>query len=132
MLATPLPDPSMDTRPPMNPTFVGPSLPVFASSDGKPRPPAMDAAASGSDAQAPAQRRVRAIRVVRMNADAGELGDLLRDLNITREQEAEFRVLPGSLEQPPPLDARSVLWWASGPESWTRKIVVPIVVETVE
>jgi hypothetical protein len=136
MLAVPLPDPSMDVRPPMSPTFVGPSLPVMASAKQAPKTVATNGAggSAGDDGMALPEPRVhvKAIRMVRMSADARELSDLLADLNTTKEQAAEFRVLPAPVEQHPSLDAESVLWWASGSEAWMQKIVVPIVVETVE
>lgn len=133
MLAVPLPDPSLDPRPPMSPTFVGPS-----------RPPAMASEGHGVAAQPPRhdesawlvldqpQVRVRAIRTVRMNADARQLEDLLSDLNVSKDAAAKFRVLPTPIAERPSLEPESVLWWASGSDSWTHKITLPIVVETVE
>lgn len=75
---------------------------------------------------------VKAVHVVRMGADATRLGDLLKDLNITRDQVAEFHVLPAPIAHGPAIEPESVLWWSAGGENWTPRIVVPIVVETVE
>ncbi len=59
-------------------------------------------------------------------------GELLKDLNITRDQVAEFHVLPAPIAHGPAIEPESVLWWSAGGENWTPRIVVPIVVETVE
>lgn len=83
---------------------------------------------------APEARRpvVKAVHVVRMGADATRLGDLLKDLNITRDQVAEFHALPAPIAHGPAIEPESVLWWSAGGENWAPRIVVPIVVETVE
>lgn len=75
---------------------------------------------------------VKAVHVVRMGADVTRLGDLLKDLNITRDQVAEFHVLPAPIAHGPSIEPESVLWWSAGGESWTPRIVVPIIIETIE
>ncbi len=135
MLAVPLPDPTLDPRPPMDPALVGPVQPPIMASDAHAAPapgvqaPRPQPAAIGF---APPQVRVRAIRTVQMSADVQELEDLLSDLNVSKDAVARFRVLPTPIEDRPSLDPESVLWWTAGSDGWTHRVTLPIVVETVE
>lgn len=83
-------------------------------------------------AEVPPRLVVKSVHVIRMAADATRLTDLVRDLNITRDQVAEFHLLPAPIEHGPSLEPESVLWWSGSSESWTPRIMVPIVVETIE
>lgn len=133
MLAVPLPDPALDPRPPMDPTFVGPERPPAMASDGAGSPGVLLPQTRPEGlAFEPAHVRVRAIRTVRMNAEVQRLEDLLSDLNVSKDAVAKFRALPTPIEDRPSLDPESVLWWVSGSDGWTRKLTLPIVVETVE
>jgi hypothetical protein len=40
-----------------------------------------------------------------------------------------FEELLEPLEMPQRLDAETLLWWTQPPSSWTRRVMVPLVVE---
>jgi len=132
MLAVPLDGIGADAGPAVSPRPRPPLAIVGERTIGEP-PRAMTSTAL-PDVGLPVPRVVvKSLRTVRMTADARQLGDLLKDLNIGNNQVAKFRLLPAPIDDRPSLDAQSVLWWAAGGgDAWSRKITVPIIIETLE
>jgi hypothetical protein len=69
---------------------------------------------------------------VEMDENERDLAALLERLSDGKKQVAEFVALEEPLPtRMPSTDPAAVLWWTRAPSNWTRRVCVPIVLETV-